>query len=139
MNVSTAPFQSPTSDYAVEADIEVVRAPSIGGTFGVYLRGKSNTANTGYLGGVVRNQATINVGFDLYQCNHCLAPKQFNPEGILRTYRLEAKANHFRLLIGNAVFVDTYDNQFLTGDQSGVWADEGIQISVHRFTITPLP
>ncbi|MCA1666890.1 MAG: DUF1080 domain-containing protein [Thermomicrobia bacterium] len=123
-----APYQTSRTDYAIEADIEIVRIPnSLCADFGLYARGSY------WAGFYAYNEcrAFINAG------NDAIAVKGFKPKAERQTYRLEVQGNTIRFLINGGLVLETNDNRYLSAGELGMSCDQ-TQIIVHSFRVIAL-
>lgn len=127
----TAPAALNTiDDYAVEAEIQVVRALGCS-SFGVVARidGKGG----GYQAGI--NYCEFK-GAAFWQMLD-LGYKEFQPGSGWHTYRLEVQGNNLKFLIDEALALETSDNRYLSGGQVGLWSDE-VQLNIRSFKVIKL-
>jgi hypothetical protein len=103
---------SAVADYAVEADIQVVRNPG-GYNFGLFARDASYYASVDDYDFFGHHNAILS------DKDGDLASKGFDPGGDKHTYRLEVKGNTMQLLIDGTVVVQTTDNKYLDGGKNG--------------------
>jgi len=123
-----APYQTSRADYAIEADIGIVRIPNCQcADFGFYARANYwagfNKYPTCY--------ANINAG------NDRIAAKEFMPKAERQTYRLEVHGNTIRFLINGGLVLETLDNRYLSAGELGMSCDQ-TQIIVHSFRVIAL-
>lgn len=130
-----APFQLPTTDYAVEVEMQWVRG---GDSFGIVARmGDTRGYHAGY--------------YDGYDCRYdfkaiCLWGADYR-KPIAKTdlllnsdwhvYRLEVQGNTVRVFVDGTLVIETSDNSFLSAGKAGLWSD-GAQVNIRRFTISSL-
>jgi len=145
------------SDYAVEADIQVVSVanPQFD-SFGILVRGgESTSASTsasasassqaaGYRAGI--DGETGYVGGPLVVARitrpgpygpEPIAKARFNPRKSWHSYRVEADGNKLKLLIDGALIAEGLDNTYLSGGQVGLWSNE-VQLNVRSFKVLRL-
>jgi Domain of Unknown Function (DUF1080) len=136
-----APVAPPLPDYAVEAEIQVVRTAGTGRDHGFGL-----VARSGYRAGVIYNRTDsggTTAHLSTMNTYDGLGDRNFDP-GAARhphdrwhTYRLEVQGNTLRLLINRSVMVVTTDNQFASAGKVGLWS-ANTQIDVRRFEVIKL-
>jgi hypothetical protein len=146
-----APYRPPSADYAVEADIRVIRE---GNSFGVVAREGTEQGGRrrreGYAGGIGANLARPNVQRPTSLCylngamsafirRDCIAEAAiFTPGLDWHTYRLELNGNKITLRIDKQVMIkDLADNRFLSAGGVGLWSTE-YQLEVRRFRVIAL-
>lgn len=118
------------SDYAVEADIQVVAGNCPG--FGVFAR---RTDKGAYYGGDLGfDRAGIKIDLGQYPT---IAEGRFTNDGDWHTFRLEVNGNRLRLLVDGAVMAETTNNEFLDAGTAGIF-NCGDQIDVRTFRIIAL-
>ncbi len=127
-----------TNDYAVEAEIQVVKVDS-GNLFGISLR---HTDAGDYNGHVLFHccgeKPTAGLDYVNYKNGaNTLGQQAYDPGTDWHTYRLEAKGNQLRFLIDGSPIISTTDNRFLTGQIAGLWGDSS-QFNVRRVAIIAL-
>lgn len=134
-----APYQPGSeniNDYAVQANIEVENGCW---TFGIIVRADPNQQQNNYAAGIKCetdthvNHAVIwswggEGDYNILQYN------SFEPGTTFNTYRVEVKGNDIKLLINGSLIVETADNQYSSGGQVGIWADN-IQIAISSFKV----
>jgi hypothetical protein len=142
----TAPYLPQTADYAVQADIQlvrysdagaftaldhfgiVVRSPNGGGGYKLSICGSSGLNSCG-----TNDYEVLLSNGDLMSANP-LAESPFKPHAAWHTYRVEVKGNTIMVRIdGGSVFQVT-DNKYLAAGRIGLWSDR-CQISVRNFKI----
>lgn len=126
----TAPYTPNTDDYAVEAEIQVIR-PIGCSSFGIVAR--ADRKETGYQTGI--NYCEFHGAAFYYMPE--LGYKEFEPGTDWHTYRLEVKGNTIKFLIDGALVLKTSDNRYLSGGQVGLWNDE-VQLNVRSFKVMKL-
>lgn len=145
-----AAYGPASADYAVEADIRVVKeSDRLGDSFGVVVR---VNGEEGYAVGVASRggptricylSAWKGVGFvgggnsirDNSRCRP--AGQTFSPDEKLHTYRVEVRRNTIRLLIDDNVMTEATDNMFTSGSGTGLWSSH-YQLEVPGFRIFAL-
>jgi hypothetical protein len=128
-----APFQAPTPDYAVEAELQNL-SDQFTFVMGVTLRGSMDGISY-YTGGVVNSEAAIVDGrpFGGFR----FATKQFTVRSKeWHAYRLEAKGNHLKLFVDGSLVLESDDNRHLTGTGVGI-AGNG-QVIARNFKVIQL-
>ena len=138
-----APYQPGVADYAVEAEIQVVRHPTnCDGLFSVF--GKGNKVASG------RDDpnAQIVSGFINWECDpaaniwlfdDAVGTSRFDPGSEWHTYRIEFLGNNVRFLIDGTEVISESDNRIVSalGNEVGVEAFE-TQINVRSFKVIAL-
>lgn len=132
--VAPASCQPKTTDYAVEATIQVVSFSDQYSGFGIDVRsGRTSTDAAGYstyidstsganisvVGGDVLNSAT------------------FNPAKNSHVYRAEVKGNTVSFLIDGATVLSVVDNRFISAGEVGLWCANA-QIEMTSFQVFKL-
>jgi len=121
-----APYQSKdTADYAVEAEIQLVRNPGCG-SFGIVVR-------SAYQGGIhicPRPRISFRSKTDVIE-----EYDYSSPGSEWHKYRIEARGNTFRVIIDDAVAIEVIDNRNLSGGTVGLWSDR-TQINVRSFKVS---
>ncbi len=128
------------TNYAAEANIQVLKN-SYPTCFGIDVRG-TPTPNgwQGYVGTVY---VACNNGNDLLALNTDnmnnvnLTSAPFSPGTSFHTYRVEVKDNQIRFLIDGAQLLAVSDNQYLSGEQVGLWSYDA-QLVVSSFKVIAL-
>lgn len=121
------PYQAGgTSDYAIEAQIRVIRSNN-GTSFGILTRG-------GYYVGI-RDTSTAYI--DTNNNQNYLNSQAYGLDTAWHTYRVEVKSNLITFLLDKQPIVKVLDNQYLTGGQVGIY-DFETQIEVSSFKVTAL-
>lgn len=138
-----APTKLGISDYAVEANIQVVNwHRCCYSQYAIVVRA-SNNSNGGWQGYSVgedledRTPSTVNIAADAGHIGPALANAPFDPGTALHTYRVEVKGNRIKLLIDGGVKIDITDNTSLSGGQVGFWSYE-VQLNISSFKIIAL-
>ena len=132
-NWTAAPFEPQTPDYAVEAEIQMVRDPGCG-SFGLVIRGEH---------GSLRGYQTLvhNCGYKLLVLQDPdveLARRDYSSGSDWHLYRVEAEGNVIRVFVdGIQVFEET-DNRFLSPGRVGILSDR-TQINVRSFRVLAMP
>ncbi len=131
-----APCQPGTTNYAVEAKIQVTNQS--GGCFGIVLRGYSTQNGwQGYKADVCGlNTAYISS----YGDYNALTQAPFTPGTTLHTYRAEVKDNTIKFFIDGNLVDTTTDNRLLTtetGEGVGLYS-QNVQLQVTSFQVTVL-
>ena len=125
-----APYRPTSADYAVEAEIRVIRDEN---SFGLVARGDVRTdgRNEGYAAGIGANLARpvqrttslcyLNGVMTPFVRNHCIGESGvFNPSTEWHTYRLEANENKLILRLDDHVMINMADNRFLADGRVGL-------------------
>jgi hypothetical protein len=129
-----------TANYAVEADIQAVRAGN-GCTFGLSVREDSigdyrvGVRAPGPTAAFIFDQ-TSGVGCDDYYWN-ALTKASYSLDTDWHTYRVEVRGNDIKLLIDGQPVIETIDNHHLTGNSVGLFSN-GMVINVRSFKVTAL-
>ncbi len=137
-----APFEPgklDINDYAVEAEVQIVRATDgCKNYFGMALRGDNAT---GYAVTIsVRACAGPSNIADIYSSAVTSGPleeKLFTAGPGWHLYRAEVKGNVIRLLIDGDPYLETTDNHFLTGGQVGL-STKSLEVNVRSFKVIKL-
>ena len=121
-----APYEPSLSNYAIEAEIQVV---NFGRSFGLILRDGAVQA-TAYGGGA----ASITVEGKESQYEGWPQDREWH------TYRLEVQGNTARFLVDGSPVTEMSDNRLLsgTGGSVGLWVDGGFQLNVRSFKVIAL-
>jgi len=131
-----APCQPGTTNYAVEAKIQVTNQSS--NCFGIVFRG-SSTPNgwQGYHAGICGlNTAYISA----YGDSNALTQAPFTPGTAAHTYRAEVKDNTLKFFIDGNLVDTTTDTRLLTtetGEGVGLYS-QNVQLQVSSFQVTAL-
>jgi hypothetical protein len=130
-----APFQAPSPDYAVEAEMQPIANNS--NQWGVVTRGDPTAppyaGDYYYVGINYGNTVVISPGIPLYQ-DH--VTKSFTPGSAWHVFRVEAKGNHIKLLIDGSPVVETDNNLHLTELAVGLYSSG--QVNVRSFKVIQL-
>jgi len=129
------PGDADISNYAVEAEIQVVQWPDFSHSgFGVVLRSgyQAGICNWGW--GVSSDGVIKEVG---EACWEALQKFDFEPGTDWHVYRAEITSNTVRLLIDGVPYVEVADNRHLAGGSVGLWGGN-FQISVRSFKVIAL-
>lgn len=139
-----APFQpGALSDYAVEVELQVVRLKDEGSfclfcedSFGILVRGDQQS---GYVVGFdyVPGKTTVFVADRSRPSGRPLASQDGSPGKSEHTIRVEVKGNTIRLIMDQAVLLETTDNQHLAAGRVGMWSN-GVQLSIRSFRVFAL-
>lgn len=130
------PYQvGSTNDYAVAAEIQVVKVPSQGdsGAFGIALRHGSKGL---YTGEVAWNYSTTIYAQIVASPGGTLVSQKFDPGTDWHIYRVEVRGNNIRFLIDGSPILATTDNRYLTGGV-GLYSN-GVQLTVRNFKVIAL-
>ena len=133
--VAPASCQPKTTDYAVEARIQVVTfSGSNYAGFGINVRGQpppsQQTGYTTYIDAFSGANISV-VGGDV------LKSVSFNPGTAFHDYRVEVKANTITFLIDGNTVLSVVDNRFISAGQVGLWC-ANTQIEVSSFEVDKL-
>jgi cell division septation protein DedD len=132
-----------TANYAVEADIQAVRAANRcnGSAFGLSVRGESAGD---YRVGVGAPGLTTAFIFDLtgsYSCpdygDFALTKASYSLDTNWHRYRVEVSGNDIKLLIDGQPIIETTDNHHLTSNSVGLFSG-GMVINVRSFKVIAL-
>jgi hypothetical protein len=132
-----APLQPQNADYAIEAQIRLLRKPVALATcyFGIVGRGKDHagyyagsTNNSGRYALIVAQQAS---GFPQ------LVSQDDDPGIDSHLYRVEFNGNHIAIKIDGNPVLQTSDNQYLDAGKVGLYS-YGCPIEVSSFRVTSL-
>jgi hypothetical protein len=152
-----APYQPTTSDYAVEAEIRLVRCANAGSgdlsgddyrTPG-YAGGFGIEARIGDLGSYWAGR--ICPSPDSFDSSHegiwaadyesgvweTLASQEYSDDAEWHTYRMEVQGDVLRLFIDGELVVETGDVRYVDSGQVGLWSGQ-TQISVRSFRVLAL-
>lgn len=135
-----APYQLQVSDYAVEANIQVVNwHRCCYSQFAIVVRASTNSYGSwqGYSVGEDLEDnvpSTANIAADAGHISPSLANAPFDPGTAWHTYRIEVKGNTIKLLIDEGVKFAITDNTYLSGGQVGFWSYE-VQLNISNFKI----
>ena len=142
-----APYRPTSADYAVEAEIRVIRE---GNSFGVVVRAdiQPDGRKVGYAVGMGQNLARpvqrstticyLNGVMSPFIRNDCIGEGEIFPPGTdWHIYRIEANGNEIRLLIDKKVIINMRDNRFLSAGRVGLWSSE-YQLEVRNFKVIAL-
>jgi hypothetical protein len=143
-----APMITPyTANYAVEADIQDVRAGlSCNATaFGLSVRGDSSgDYRVGMVDSVSIVGNTTAFFFDHGSSDTCpsyyyyaFAKATYSLDTNWHTYRVEVRGNNISLLIDGQSVIETTDNHHLTSNSVGLWSN-GRVINVRSFKVIAL-
>jgi len=129
------PGDSTINDYAVEAEMQLVRGREYGcPSFGIvvrqayqvgacvpwaYIRNSPSTAMVRVIGQDPLEKTDLRLDTDWH------------------AYRIEVRGNSIQLLIDGAVVLETIDNQYLTGGQVGLLSNS-VQVNVRSFKVIAL-
>lgn len=135
------------ADYAVDADIQLVRYDLTADSFGVVVRVPPDghggyAAGQCYAGGatscVAGQKNTYSaVLWTAEDAPSWLGEAPFRPNNSWHHYRVEARANQIRLLVDGARMITATDNTYVVGGAAGLWSS-GSQINVRSFKVAAL-
>lgn len=125
----TAPFTPTTSNYAIEAEIQVV---TVGGCSSFGLVGRAT------------NGQGEQMGVNFCEC-HCISfwdrddipHYNYDPGTSWHTYRFELKGTSMNFFIDNTKITNAVDNRFTTPGSVGLWCDQ-MAINVRSYTVYTL-
>jgi hypothetical protein len=129
-----APYQVKIADYAVEANIQILRygSPCLPISFGLSVRGTSQPDGwKGYMAGADLSAAKMFVGTGTER----LTDAPFTADTSWHTYRVEVKDNEIKVLLDGSTVIDTLDNHYLSGEQVGLWC-YAAQLQVSSFVVS---
>ena len=118
-SIGIAPYEPPTTDYAVEAEIQRVS----GYAFGLILRvnrGQPIALGNGYNGGVAGGDAGLFAGIPGPAPS--VVQRPFEPGSDWHMYRLEVDGSTLRLLIDETLWASRNDTSVPSGWVNGLWA-----------------
>ena len=138
ISVPFKPGERGLSDYAVEAEIQVVGKFNVSGdrSFRMILR-------SGYWVGIdwhsaFGNRASIAVACPCkFSGDNEIAVTTFEGDSDWHTYRAEVYRNEIRLLVDGREIVKAIDNRYLEGGEIELWS-ANMQISVQSFKVIKL-
>lgn len=129
------------SNYAVEVTMQIISAGN-NPSFGIDIRG-TTTQNgwQGYMGSMCQGIGCgygylLSIDADNSE-NMLTQTSSYDPGTTSHTYRVEVKDNNIRWLIDGAQILSVTDNQYLTGDEVGLWCN-WFQLSVSSFKVVAL-
>jgi hypothetical protein len=126
----SAPAPPPGSDYAVEAEIQVLHRPPCG-SFGLVARG-------GYQAGV---HFCSEHGGPIVAIRsrrpELLMAVPFEPQPGWHAYRLEARDTTLRVLVDGVLVAEVEDDGFTEPGQAGLW-DDHTELALRRFDVFEL-
>jgi hypothetical protein len=136
----SAPFKPRSSNYAIEAEIQVVSGFCGNGrgdsytNFGIVTR--ASDVDTGYWGGVdCSGVGAVSLG-SLFCCDR-LAEQNFAVDLEWHTYRMEVDGNVVRFYVDGALLIEVSDNRYLESGYVGLWS-YGVQVNVRNFRVIDL-
>ncbi|MDQ3695278.1 MAG: hypothetical protein M3464_16865 [Chloroflexota bacterium] len=135
-----APYLPESTDYTVEAEIQVVRVSEgfEGGAFGIFVRDGEA------LGQMSLNAYASGWAETRFMEEEISPDRPTNPDmndveiGDWHIYRLEVRGNTLRLSVDGTVLAEGSHNGLLqpaSGNRVGVFADPGIQANVRSFKV----
>jgi hypothetical protein len=128
-----APYQPDTTDYAVEAEIQLLN-PQCGATykeFGLIARAEREE---GIIAGYKCSEVAIGIGSHFFRR---IASQAFDAGSRWRTYRLEVQGNLIKLFVDGVSMLEAADNRYLSSGKLGMFSI-GAQISVRSFKVIKL-
>lgn len=120
-------------DFAVEAEIRLLRYAISNGSFGVMVRVQED--GSGY--GMGHDGADDLVVLMSQPGRDMLDRQPFTPGDGYHRYRIEVRGNELSAFIDGAPVAGATDNTFLTGKRVGLWSN-GAQLSVRSFEVTEI-
>ncbi|HZU66957.1 MAG TPA: hypothetical protein VFA09_06730 [Ktedonobacteraceae bacterium] len=133
--VAPARCQPKTTDYAVEATIQVVSTSrnSYSG-FGLNVRGlPSPSTQTGY-STYIDSSSGANIAI---AGGDAINTTSFNPGTSFHTYRAEVRGNTINFLIDGKSVLNVVDNRFISAGEVGLWC-ANMQIEMSSFKVVKL-
>ena len=135
---AAAPFELQTADYAVEAEIQLVRWEcneyQDAATFGLVAR-------EGYRAGYAGRFSSRRCGdkrLGLWTIDWKEIKRQLFPEDTnFHIYRLEVKGNTIKFFVDGEMQADAIDNRYLVPGRVGVWSRKA-QINIRSFKVIAL-
>lgn len=122
-------------DFAVEAEIQLLRYNSGANSFGVMVRVQED--GTGYgVGATADGEVVLRAEMGPGR-PPLLDSQPFTPGEEWHRYRVEVRGNELRVLIDGDLALTATDNTFLSGRRVGLWSERS-QLSVRSFEVTPL-
>lgn len=130
-----------TNDYALEAEIQVVKPSTDGGEFGLSVRHTDKGDYNGHILYPSCCDSPVSTGIDAVSFttgvwDH-LGQQNYDPATDWHTYRLEAKGNQLRFLIDGSPVAAVNDNRYLRAGIAGLWCNK-VQIVVRRVIVVAL-
>jgi hypothetical protein len=132
-----------TANYAVEADIQAVRAGNgcYDYAFGLSVRGESGGDYRVGVGAPGPTTAfivdhTSSDGCPVYYWN-ALTKASYSLDTDWHAYRAEVRGNDIKFLIDGQSVIETIDNHHLTSNSVGLWSN-GMVINVRSFKVIAL-
>lgn len=134
----SAPYQPGAADvnnYAIEAEVQVVRWPEFSQTgFGLALR-------SGFEAGVCRHGWGAATDATIKEINaNCFEPLKASaiaPGTDWHLYRAEVVGNRIKFFVDGGLYAEVVDNRHLEGGSVGLWAGN-FQVSVRSFKVIAL-
>lgn len=123
------------ADFAVEAEIRLLRYEITNGSFGVMARVQED--GTGYAAGHDAADEAVVLRTEEGGGRPTLDRQPFDPGEEWHTYRLEVRGNALRAFVDGGLVLSSTDNTFLAGKRVGLWSS-GAQLSVRRFEVGTL-
>jgi hypothetical protein len=137
-----APIQPTTADYAIEAEIQIVRVSQDECSGGVGLIARA-AGETGYATGVVYGldackdlhlRIATREPPGVYGSSAIADTRQYSPGASWHTYRLEVRGGSIRLIVDGTVMLEGTDDRYRDAGRVGLWCD-GTQVNVRRFAV----
>ncbi len=139
MTVAAPELFTGISDYAVEADIQVLRADVYMPSFGYVIRATTDSNGYGvgfhYESGPGYNYDSAVIWQAQSGAPGTIAKKLFNPSNAWHHYLARVKGNTISEEIDGSVILNATDNTYLTGGRIGLWSDRA-QVQVKNLRVT---
>jgi len=132
--IAIAPYEPPTENYVVEAEMQRVS----GNAFGLVARvqrDKNLVLGNGYAAGVAAGTAGLFNGIPGRTAP--LAPTVYEPGNGWHTYRLEVEQNTIRMFIDGSLWTSQTNSDFPTGWMNGVWSLDA-RVNVRSYQVSGL-
>jgi hypothetical protein len=137
-----------TADYAVEADIQVVRQTSwfcVYPGFGIAVRAESTglylvgmvSDSDGWLGFILDTSSKSSACSFNRLLQSALVKNSFNLDTDWHTYRVEVRGNDIKLLVDGNTVIETTDNHHLRSNAVGLWS-AAVVLNVRSFKVIAL-
>jgi hypothetical protein len=139
-----APFQPPTANYAVEADLVLAnldQCNTIAGAFS-HVSEQSNIGGTfsaGYVGGACADGWRIDAVQQNSQNRDTLVEGDFALNDQAHVYRLEVQGDQIRLFIDGAFVGEATDDRWPDAGSAGIYLSGPLQVTVNAFRVFTLP
>jgi hypothetical protein len=135
-----APYQPNVSDYAVEAEIRLVRCNSSAGTFGLIARAVEQGAyRAGHYcyDGSDYDAFIWAVDHESGEFEDLAQQENFTVDAEWHTYRLEVRGDMVQLFIDGEVVAETADLRYANSGEVGMWSTR-LPIEVRSFRVLAL-